>query len=172
MHESVFDLLVAYTFAVELYCKPIMRVAIELQPEGCPSRDTQIAEAVVFIDKIKIVVETTTGIVLKICSVCLLVVPWFESHACFHCGKNVYESGGIATFGDYFLNTFVLAEVLLADELNINAIFLGDSLCVFINEIAQRRCPHLKIKNPDAMSKKKVSYSTRITDVRQGSLDD
>lgn len=42
-----------------------MSVTVELEPEGAPGRDTEIAEAELFIDEIKVVMEALAGIMLE-----------------------------------------------------------------------------------------------------------
>lgn len=82
------------------------------------------------------------------------------------------ESRVIAAFGDDFFNPLFLTEVSLEDELDFKSIVTGDGPGAFINHIAHGRGPLLKIENPDTGSIEETRDSSRITNIRQSSLDD
>ena len=82
------------------------------------------------------------------------------------------ESGVIATFSDDFFNPFLFPEVSFEDELDFDSIVTGDGPGAFINHISHGRRPMLKVKNPDIGSIEETRDSSRITNIRQSSLDD
>ena len=57
-------------------CKPVVAVAVELEPEGTPGGDAEIAEAKLLVDEVEVVVEALAGIVLEEGVSRRLVVPW------------------------------------------------------------------------------------------------
>ena len=149
-----------------------MSIAIELESKRGPGWHTQIAEAILLVDKIEIVMEAAPRVIFEKSFVRFLVVPRFEGSTCLHGGKNMDESRVIATFRDDFFNALFLPEVSFEDELDFDSIVTGDGLGAFINYISHGRCPMLKVKNSDIVSVEETRDSSRITNVRQSSLDD
>jgi len=147
-------------------------IAIELESERGPGWHTQIAEAILLVDKIEIVMEAAPRVIFEKSFVRFLVVPRFEGSTCLHGGKNMDESRVIATFRDDFFNPLFLPEVFFEDELDFDSIVTGDGPGAFINHISHRRRPMLKVKNPDIGSIEETRDSSRITNIRQSSLDD
>jgi hypothetical protein len=110
--------------------------------------------------------EATPGIVFEKSLVRFLVMPGFKRGTGFHGGKNMHKAGMTTSFGNNLRNAIVLAEVLLADELNFKFIFAGNGLCVFINLVSHGRGPFFKIENLDAGSKKEVCNRSWVANVR------
>ena len=149
-----------------------MSIAIELESERGPGRHTQIAEAIFFVDEIEIVMEAAPRVIFEKCFVRFLVVPWLEGSTCLHGGKNMDESRVVTAFRDDFFNPLFLPEVPLEDELDLESIVTGHGPGAFINHISHGRGPLLKIENPDTGSIEETRDSSRITNIRQSSLDD
>ena len=170
--ESVFDLFVSDAFLIELPGKPVVSVEIELQAEGSPGRNAQITEAELRVDEIDVIVQAAAGVVLEKIDVGPLVVPRLECRAGFHGGEDVDDAGVLASLGENFLEAIVFAEVLLADKLDVDAVFFGQGLDVFVDFISHRRGPLLEVEDFDAVVVKKIGDGAWMANVGQGSLDD
>lgn len=65
--------------------QPVMAVKIDLEPERTPSRHSDIAEAKVIVDEIKIIMQALTIGVFQVSLMCFFVMPWLVGGTRLHC---------------------------------------------------------------------------------------
>ena len=165
-------MLVPNALLIQSAGEPVVTVEIELQTEGGPSRDAKITQAEFLVDEIDIIVKASAGVVLEERSVRLLVVPGLENGTGFHGGEDVNDAGMVPSRGDDFLDALLLAQVLLANELDVDLVFCGEGLDVFVDLITHRRGPLLEVEDSHAMGIEKAGDGARMANVWQCALDD
>ena len=122
MHEGVVDESVSDALAVELSRQPVVSVEVKLQAEGAPGRHPQVAEPELFVDEVEVVVQAFAAGGLEKGLVGFLVVPRLVGVARLHRRENVDESRMIAALFDEGLDAFFLADILLADEVDLEVV--------------------------------------------------
>ena len=105
-------------------------------------------------------------------SVAFFVVPRLIGWARFHGRKYVDKARMIAPFGDYFFNTLVFSEIVAADEFNLQAIFLSQSLCVSPNLFPKWFRPLGIVEDPYTVGIQETSHPRSITDTRNSPCND
>ena len=172
VNESVFNLFVRNALFIELASEPVVSVEIELKAEGRPSGDAKITEAELFVDEVDVIMQASTGIILEESGVGFLVVPGLEGSTGFHSGENMDDARLLASVGDDFLDAFVLSEVFVFDELDVDFVFSGNGLDIVVDFIPHRSGPLFEVKNADSVDFEKTSNGAWMANVGQGSLDD
>ena len=146
--ESIIVHAVSNLFLLQFTGKEIVSIHIELQTERRPGRDTEITEPKFFVNEIEIIVETFSLVKLKECLPRGLVMPWIISIALFHGRKDMDQPFGLSGFLDDFLDPVIFTESpQLTDELDLNAVFICDALCV---------CTDLFIRGGEKFEKSKI----------------
>jgi hypothetical protein len=173
VYEGVFDLLKFDVFLRKLNGQEIMCVAIELQSKGRPGGHAQIAESEIFVDEIKVVVETAAGIIFKEGLVGCLIMPGLEGCTCFHGRKDVDQTRMRPPLFENLFDTIFFAKgVDLFDELDGKIMFVGQRLCVLTYLVPVRGGPFLEIEDANAVLIKEACHCLRMADVRQRALYD
>lgn len=69
------------------------------------------------------------------------------------------------------LDALLLAEVLLANELDVDLVFRGEGLDVFVDLVTHRRGPLLEVEDSHVMNVEKAGDGAWMADIRQRTLD-
>jgi hypothetical protein len=128
-------------------------------------------QAKFLVDKIDVIVQASARVIFEEGSMRLLVVPRLEGGAGFHGREDMNDAWMVPAIADDFLDTLLLAEVLLADQLDVDLVFYGESLHVFVDLVTHRRSPLLEVEDSDAMAIEKASDGIWMADVGQRTLD-
>src|SRR6266498_2688212 len=129
-----------------------MAVAVELQAEGRPRRDPQIAEAELRVEEVEVVVEALGVFGAEEGLARLLVVPRLEGRAGFHGGEDMDQTGRVAPLPEDLPEAVVLAEGLRrADELDLQPRFLGEALGILPDLVPERLGKARQVKQLDVV---------------------
>ena len=85
-------------------------------------------------------------------------MPRLVGWARLHGRKYMDKARMIPPFHDYLLDTLLFAEVLAADEFNIQAMFLGQSISINTHLFPKRLSPLGVIENPDTAGIQKCGH--------------
>jgi hypothetical protein len=173
VYEGVFDLLKSDIFLRKLNGEVIMSVAIELQSKGRPGGHAQIAKSENIVDEIKVVMETTAGIIFEEGLLGCLIMPGLEGCTCFHGRKDVNQTRMKSSLFENLFDAIFLAEGIdLVDKLDGDTMMDSQRLCVLTYLVPVRGGPLLKIEDAYAMQIKEVCHCLRMADIRQSALHD
>src|SRR3990172_9060025 len=163
---------VADALFVELPCQPRMSVEIELQPEGGPGRDPQVAQTQVLVDEIEIVVEALGLPPFQEGLPRLLVVPGAKRRTGFHGREDVHQPRPIATLLQDGLDPFLLAEVFLGDVVDGQLVLGGQTLSVGADLIPQRLGELGVVEEADSADPQRFGHRLGVGDVDHAARDD
>lgn len=71
------------------FCEPVMTVAVELEPQGAPGGNPEIAEPEILIDEVEVIVEAFAGTILEKGIPRGFVMPRIVTRAGFHGGEDM-----------------------------------------------------------------------------------
>ncbi len=160
--KGVVDHLETDAVLVELLRQLIMAVVVKLEPEGGPCGDAQVTQPQIGIYEIEIIVQAFGGNRPKISFSRLLVIPRFVRATRLHGRKDMNQARLVAALGYNFFYPLFFAEVLLADEINLQAVFICQTFGIRPDFLAQRLGPFGVIENADAVLIKIAGHSRRI----------
>ena len=150
-----------------------MAVEIELEPEGTPSRHTQVTQTELSIHEVEVIVKALAAVGLEESFMRLFVMPGLVGRTSFHRREDVNEAGMIPALTQNFLDAILLAKgIHTADEFNIEAVLLRHFFSVGADLIPQRFREARVIENADTAGMKESRHPFGITDTRQSPLND
>ena len=170
--EGVVEPLVAYFVLVQLSRQFIVTVEVELQPERRPSGHPQIAQSQIRQNEVEVVMQALARGALEKGVMRFLVVPRFIGPAWLHRREDRHQAGMITAFAENGLDAFLLAKILLPDEVDFQPVASCDSFGVFTQRIAALLGPLGEIEDTDAVGAEPAGRGVRIPDIHQGSGDD
>jgi hypothetical protein len=164
---------IADSLSVQLPRKDIMAVAIELQPEGRPCGNTQIAKPIFRMNKIEIVVQTLAWRWFQKGLARVFIVPWFEGIAGFHGREDIYQTRMLSSLLQYLFYAFLFAESLLLDEIDYHAFISRNFFCMRSDILPKLFCPIriLEYKNSLLADKPGHGFSMSNGNQRAGYYD-
>ena len=112
LDEGVIYLGKGHPAFVQLAGKPVMAVAVELEPKGSPGRNPQIAKAEFLVDEVEVVVQALGVFVTKLRMAGLFVVSRHECTARFHGREDMHEAWMVSPLLEDLLNAVLLAEIM------------------------------------------------------------
>lgn len=155
----------------QLNSQPSVPIEIDLKAKGTPSGNTDITKPEVLINEIEVVVKTLAVSSPKEGLVGLLVVPGFVGLTRLHGGEDMHEAGVIASGFEDIPNPVFLSEILLPDELDLEAIFSGNLLGIVPEFITKGLGEARVIKEADVVVVQEAGHTLREAELGQGSLD-
>jgi hypothetical protein len=141
----------------------VMAVEIELETKRRPGWHTQVTEAKVSVDKIKVVVQAFAAVAFEICFAGLFVVPGLVAGTRFHGREDMDKAGLRAAFSDNLLDALLLAKILFADKINGKVILGSNLFGVFPEVLPERHCPLGIVEYADILQLQKQRHSVGIT---------
>jgi len=129
----------------------MMAVVVELEPEGSPCGDAGIAQSQIGIYEIEVIMQTFGVHRPEIGFSVFLVVPRLLGTTQFHRRKNVNQAWMLASLSHNFFYPFFLTKAFLADEIDLEAIFICQSLGISPDFLSQRLGSLGIIKDADAV---------------------
>ena len=141
VHEGVLQSGIADARPVQLPRQGVMAVEVELQAEGRPRRDPQVAQAELRVEEVEVVVQALGLGGLEEGPARRLVVPRPERGAGFHRREDVDQPGMRPPLREDRLDAFLLAKVLALNEVDLQAVRLRQSLGMGAELVAKRLPP-------------------------------
>jgi len=138
LNESIIQHFVSNPALLQLVCQPVVRVEIELQPKGTPSRDAQIAQSQLFVQEVEIVGHTFAGVRFQIGFAGHFVMPRTIRSTAFHRAKDMHQAWLFAALVQDFLNPGFLAKILIAHKFDLYSVGLRQRFGILSNPLAQR----------------------------------
>src|SRR6516165_7097695 len=148
-----------------------MAVKINLETEGTPGGNANIAQAQLFVDEIKVVVQALAVVGPQVGLPSFLVVPRLVGGTRFHGREDAHQAGVVPPLRKNFLDPIFFAEILFTNEHDFQAVLGGESFGILSQGVAQRLSKPGIIKNPDLPSLQVGGHALGLTEPRQGSLD-
>jgi hypothetical protein len=155
----------------QLNSQPSVPIEIDLKAKGTPSGNTDITKPEVLINKIEVVVKTLALRSPKEGLVGLLVVPGLVGLTRLHGGEDMHEAGVIASGCEDIPNPVFLSEILLPDELDLEAIFSGNLFGIVPEFISKGFGEAWIIKETDVVVTQEAGHTLRKAELGQSSLD-
>jgi len=159
VHESKGDVALAQTQS-----QPAMTIEIDLQAKGAPSGDPHIAKSQFLIDKVEVVVQTLAVVGFEESLVSGLVMPGLVGLTGFHGREDVDEPWMDASLLDDLPDSIFFSEVLLSDELDFEAVSLGNVLGIVPQLISERFCETRVIKDTDVVDSEITAHSFSVAE--------
>lgn len=171
--EGIIVQRIADAFSVQLPRKDIVPITIELQPEGRPGRHTQIAQSILWVNKIEIVMQTLPLRWFQKGFARLFIVPWFEGAARFHGREDMHQTRMLSSLSEYLFYAFLFAEILLLDEVYCHAFISRNFFSMRSDILPKLVCPIriLEYKNPLLADKPCHGFSMSNSNQRTGYND-
>jgi hypothetical protein len=151
--------------------QPVVAIEINLQTEGTPRRNANIAQAQLFVDEIKVLVQAFAVLGPQVGLPRFLVVPRLVGGTGFHGREDAHQAGVIPSLLEDCPYPIFFAEVPFTNEDNLQAVLGGESFGILSQGVAQRLSELGIIKNPDLASLQVGGHALGITEPRQRSLD-
>src|SRR5581483_4424270 len=126
-----------------------------------------MAQTQIFVQEVEIIMQAFAVIRNQICLAGLLVRPWLVGRAGLHRRENADQPGILAAFLQKFSDSLFLAEVPLADELDLDSRFSSHLLRVLANPVAVWLGELWIVQYPDLPFVQKRRHPTAETDLRQ-----
>ncbi len=123
--EGILGELVGDALPGQPHGQGVVAVEVELKAERSPGRHAQVAQAKLLVDEVEVVVKALPIVRLEERPSGLLVVPRLEGETGLQGGEDVDESRVSPALGEDLLDPGLLPKVLLADELDLQAVVLG-----------------------------------------------
>src|SRR5512139_428979 len=120
VNESIIHHFVSDAAFLQLVRQPIVSVEVELQVEGTPGRNAQIAQPQLLVHEVKIVGHTFAAVWLQIRLACRFVMPRTIRGARLHSTQDMYQSRLFTTFLQDLMNVVFFAKILLANKLDLH----------------------------------------------------
>jgi hypothetical protein len=102
----------------------------------------------------------------------LLVVPGAVGGTGLHGRQDVDEAGMATPLDEHLLDTLLFTKLGLADELDGDVVFSGQSFSVLPKLIAQLLSPPRVVEDADPPSVEVSGHPLGVAQLRQGTLDD
>jgi len=157
---------------LQLTGQPVVSVEIELQPEGTPGRDPQIAQAHLLIHQVEVVGHTFAAVRLQICLPAHFVMPRTIRGTGFHRTQDMDQPRLRASFLQDLLHPVFLANVLAANKLNFHPVRLCQRFGIRTHALSQRFCKFGVIKDADPVLIQIARHAVRIPQRQQRACDD
>src|SRR6516165_734466 len=125
-----------------------MAVKINLETEGTPGGKANIAQAQLFVDEIKVVVQALAVVGPQVGLPSFLVVPRLVGGTRFHGREDAHQAGVVPPLRKNFLDPIFFAEILFTNEHDFQAVLGGESFGILSQGVAQRLSKAGIIKNP------------------------
>jgi hypothetical protein len=167
LDEGIVQHGIADPFPVQFSRQFIMPIEVELQPEGGPGWDPQIAEAEVRQDEIEVVMQTLAGCRLEKGVTGLFVVPRFECGAGFHRREDMNHSRMIATLRDDGPYASLFTKVGLSDELNLQTMLARNGFGMLTQFQTKLIGPGRVTEHGHTKTATESCHSTRIAHINQ-----
>jgi len=155
----------------QMNSQPSVPIEIDLKAKGTPGGNTDITKPEVLIDKIEIVVETFAVSSLKEGLVVLLVVPGLVGLTRLHGGKDMHQARVITSCCEDIPNPVFLSEILLPDELDLEAIFFGNPFGIVPQFISKGFGETWIVEDPNLIVAQESGHPLGVTELGQSSLD-
>src|SRR5262249_35906517 len=132
IEQSIVDVMPA-----QLPRQPVMAVEINLQTEGTPRRNANIAQAQLFVDEVEVVVQALAVSGAQERLPTFLVVPGLVGATRLHGREDAHQARVIPPLREDFLDPIFFAEILFADEHDLQTVLGGESFGVLSQGVAQ-----------------------------------
>jgi len=129
-HEGVVDELVAEASLVQGSRESMVSVEVELQTKRAPGGHAQVAQPVLRVDEVEVVVDALARVRLQEGLVRVLVMPRLVRLARLHRAQDAYQAGGVTALGKKLFHDRLLADLVGAQKLDLDAVFLRKPLGV------------------------------------------
>jgi hypothetical protein len=169
LHKYIIKHLKNSLFPAQCRSQHVMAVTIELQSKRCPCRHSQIAQAKLSCNEIKVIVQAFAGNRLEMCFMGLFVMPGLISSAGFHRRKDMYKSWMRTSLLDNIVNAVFFPKILFANKIDFQAVFFSQHLGIKANLFSHRFNKIGVIKNSDVSFEEQSSHTLGVTDARNGS---
>ena len=169
-HEGVVEKLIVDALLGELSRQPVVAVEVDLQPEGAPGGDADVAEPELLVDEIEVVVQALARVGLQEGAMGVLVVPGLVRGAGLHGREDVHEAGVIAALGQHLLDAVLLSGCGAAHELDLHPVLLRDALRVVANLVTQRLGPARVVEDADVVRRQVARHAVGEAQAGQRSL--
>src|SRR5579885_2976780 len=166
-HEGVVGEGRVNALGAQLLRQPPVTVAVELQPKWTPRRHPQIAEAYYWVHEVEVVVQTLAAVGLEEGLVACLVVPGLVALAGLHRRDHVHQPRVIPAPLQDFRHDILLADMLLADVLDLDAGRGSQLLGSFADRLPQRLGKPGVVENADPPAREKPRHPLRVARLRQ-----
>ena len=163
---------VADAVAVQLVSQEVVAVEGELEPEWCPGRHTEVAQAEHRVDEVEVVVEALPVLGLEEGLAGRLVVPGLEGRTRLHGRDDVDQSGMSSPPVQDLLDAVLLADVMVAEELDGQPVLRGECLGVAADLIAERFGEPGVVEDADLVLEEVARGGLSMADVRERPRDD
>jgi hypothetical protein len=160
--------LIADPLSSEKVGQVMVSVKVELQPEGSPGRNPQIAQSQILKDEVKIVVKALACLPPQKRPARLFVMPGPKRRTGFQGGEDMHQSRMIPTLSEDLLDSFFLTEIFLPDKFDLQTIFLSQILSPETDLVPQGLGKLGEIKNTDAFGSQMTTHGIGITNVGKG----
>ena len=151
----------------QLACQPVVPVEADLQPARQPRRHTHMAQAQFLVHEVEVVMQALAVIRHQVRLAGLLVVPRLVGRAGFHGRENADQPRLLTAPGQNLFHPVFLAEVPLADELDLDSRFDRHLLRVLANPVAERLGELRIVEYPDLPLVQKRRHPSGKADLRQ-----
>lgn len=141
IYESVVSHRMADFLVDQLARKDSVPVAIELQPKGSPSGNTQVAQPILRMYEIEIVVQTLALRRFEKGLARVFIMPRLEGIARFHGREDMHQSGMFSPLPEYLFYALLFAKTLLLDEVDRHPIVPRNFLSVCSDIFPNPVCP-------------------------------
>ena len=152
--------------------KPLMTVEVKLETEGTPGRHPDVTKPQFLVNKVEIVVQALSCVRFQEGFTGRFVVPRFIGLTCLHGRENMNKARMAATALQSFGDDVFLADMSLADELDLNPVLLRQPLSIGANSITQGFCKMGIIEDANLMSVKIARHSLCKAETGENPLDD
>jgi hypothetical protein len=149
----------------------IVTIEVELQPEGSPGGHSQITQPQVFQDEVEIVMDTLGFGASEKSLPCLLVMPGLERRTGLQGREDMDQSRMFSSPGENLLDPFFFPKILFPDELDLQTIFLGQTLCMETDFIPQGLGKSRIVKDPNTPGSQMAAHSITVTNLRNRSCN-
>jgi len=168
LDKGIVEHLKADPFFMETGRQLVVAVVIELQAERGPRGHPQIAQAQFRRHEVEVIMQTPAGDRLKIRGVGLFVMPGLIASTRLHRREDVDQAGMRASLCYDLMDPVFLAEALLADELDFQAVLVGQAFGVGANLVSQGLGPLGVIENPNVLCFEKAGHALGRTNTGNG----
>ena len=152
----------------QLVRQPVMPVTADLQPAGQPGRHPHMAQAELLVHEIELVMQTLAVIGKQIRLSGLFVVPRLVGGAGLHRREDAHQPHLLPSFRQRLLHPIFLAEVPLADKLDLDASLRRHLFGVLPNPVPERLGELRVIEDANLPLKQERCHSPGKADPRQG----
>jgi len=161
-----------YLFLGEPGGQLVVSIEVELQPEGSPGRHSQITQPQLFQDEIEIVMNTLGFGASKRGLPCLLVMPGLERRTGLQGREDMDQPRMFSSLGENLLDPFFFTKILFPDELNLQTILLGQTLCLETDFIPQGLGKSRIVKEPNPLGPQMATHGLAVANLRNRSCND